>query len=220
MPVAGVAAHLRAHQNPRDYAARVRRMSSTDVDSTLAANLPVLDDSALHADFTNMIGPLENGRVIADTCDVHEESDDEDGGAASGRPPARAARQRRRRARHRRRGRRQSISSRRQRNAKRRKPLRLGRLNGPRSLETSTSTSSSQTQNGRARAATRAKKTTSARVHALSSSRSAARAQTFLTTSPTASSPSSSDGAEGHPRRRQPEGQQLRSTSLSTPKPS
>ena len=51
-----------ARINPRDYAARVRRMFSTDADSTLAANLPVLDDSALHADFAIIIGPLENGR--------------------------------------------------------------------------------------------------------------------------------------------------------------
>ena len=68
-----------ARINPRDYAARVRRMSSTTVDSTLAANLPVLDDSALHADFANVIGPLEQGRDIADTCGVHVDSDDEGG---------------------------------------------------------------------------------------------------------------------------------------------
>ena len=35
-----------ARINPRDYAARVRRMSSTVVDSRIAANLPTLDDSA------------------------------------------------------------------------------------------------------------------------------------------------------------------------------
>ena len=78
-----------ARINPRDYAARVRRMSSTVVDSRIAANLPTLDDSALHAEFDSIIGPLENGRDITDTCDVHVESDDEDdepaqqGGAAA-----------------------------------------------------------------------------------------------------------------------------------------
>ena len=78
-----------ARINPRDYAARVRRMSSTVVDSRIAANLPTLDDSALHAEFDSIIGPLENGRDIADTCDVHVDSDDEDdepaqqGGAAA-----------------------------------------------------------------------------------------------------------------------------------------
>jgi hypothetical protein len=66
-----------ARINPRDYAARVRRMSSTVVDSRIAANLPTLDDSALHAEFDSIIGPLESGRDIADTCDVHVDSDDE-----------------------------------------------------------------------------------------------------------------------------------------------
>ena len=53
--------------------AYVRHMSSTDADSALAANLPpVHDDSTLRADFASIIGPLENGRDIADTCGVHE----------------------------------------------------------------------------------------------------------------------------------------------------
>mgnify|MGYP003920014363 FL=1 len=72
-----------ARINPRDYAARVRRMSSTTVDSTLAANLPTLDDRALHADFANVIGPLEQGRDIADTCPVDESDDEDDEAAAS-----------------------------------------------------------------------------------------------------------------------------------------
>ena len=74
-----------ARINPRDYAARVRRMPSTDADSALEANLPVLDDSALHANLANTIGPLENGRDIADTCAAHEELDEEsdDGPAAA-----------------------------------------------------------------------------------------------------------------------------------------
>ena len=54
-------------------------MSPTVVDSRIAANLPSLGDSALHADFSSIIGgPLEAGRDIADTCDVHEDSEDED----------------------------------------------------------------------------------------------------------------------------------------------
>ena len=76
-----------ARINPRDYAARVRRMSSTTVDSTLAANLPTLDDRALHADFANVIGPLEQGRDIAETFPV-DESDDNDEEAASSNAPS------------------------------------------------------------------------------------------------------------------------------------
>ena len=62
------------------------------VDSTIAANLPPLDDSALHADLAHVIGPLERGRDIADTCDVYDsdddgEAEDEPGGSAQ-QPPA------------------------------------------------------------------------------------------------------------------------------------
>ena len=53
-------------------------MSPTTVDSTLAANLPALDDRALHADFANVIGSLEQGRDIADTRPVGESDDDDD----------------------------------------------------------------------------------------------------------------------------------------------
>ena len=58
-------------------------MSPTTADSTLAANLPTLDDRALHADFANVIGPLEQGRDIADTCPVDESDDDDDEAAPS-----------------------------------------------------------------------------------------------------------------------------------------
>ena len=189
-----------ARINPRDYAARVRRMSSTDADSALEANLPVLDDSALHANLANIIGPLENGRDIADTCGVHEESDEEGDESQQRRRRAQAVRPRRRHARRRERSRQHGGSNRRRQSASSRQQPSLGSANGSRTLAMSTSTTSSQTRNGRARAATLGTRTTSARARALSSSSSAARAQTSHTKSLKASSSSSSDLAEGHLR--------------------
>ena len=63
-------------------------MSATHYDSTLVANLPVLDDSALHADFAHIVGPLERGRDITETCPVYE-SDDEEAPDDSARPDVR-----------------------------------------------------------------------------------------------------------------------------------
>ena len=85
-----------ARTNPRDYAAHVRRMSATHVDSTIAAILPSLDDSALHADFAQVVGPLERGRDISETCPMYESDDDEAADAdVGGAAHAPAPRQRR-----------------------------------------------------------------------------------------------------------------------------
>ena len=67
-------------------------MSATHYDSTIVANLPVLDDSALHADFAQVVGPLERGHDISETCPVYESDDDgaadaDAGGAARASAP-------------------------------------------------------------------------------------------------------------------------------------
>lgn len=70
-----------ARTNPRDYAARVRRMSQTDVDSTISAHLPSICDSELHASMGPVVGALTSDTAIADTCDVYvsEDEDENDG---------------------------------------------------------------------------------------------------------------------------------------------
>ena len=66
-----------ARINPRDYAARVRRMSQIDVDSTISTHLPSVCDSELHANMSPVVNVLTSGTDVADTCDVYV-SDDED----------------------------------------------------------------------------------------------------------------------------------------------
>ena len=60
-----------ARINPRDYAARVRRMSQTDVDSTISAHLPSICDSELHANMGPVVNVLTSCTDVADTCDVY-----------------------------------------------------------------------------------------------------------------------------------------------------
>ena len=67
-----------ARINPRDYAARVRRMSQTDVDSTISAHLPSICDSDLHANIGPVVATLASGVDIADSCDVYDSDDDDD----------------------------------------------------------------------------------------------------------------------------------------------
>ena len=67
-----------ARINPRDYAARVRRMSQTDVDSTISAHLPSICDSELHANIGPVVETLASGVDIADICEVYESDDDDE----------------------------------------------------------------------------------------------------------------------------------------------
>ena len=71
-----------ARINPRDYAARVRRMSQTDVDSTISAHLPSICDSELHANIGPVVATLASGVDIADSCDIYESDGDDDDDAA------------------------------------------------------------------------------------------------------------------------------------------
>ena len=70
-----------ARINPRDYAARVRRMSQTDVDSTISAHLPSICDSELHANIGPVVATLASGVDIADSCDIYESDGDDDDAA-------------------------------------------------------------------------------------------------------------------------------------------
>ena len=61
-----------ARTNPRDYAAHVRRMSQTDVDSTISAHLPSICDSELHANMGPVVKALTSGAGVADTCGIYD----------------------------------------------------------------------------------------------------------------------------------------------------
>ena len=76
-----------ARINPRDYAARIRRVSQTDVDSTISAHLPSICDSELHANMGPVVNTLTSSADIADSCDVYV-SDDEDEVDGAGPAPA------------------------------------------------------------------------------------------------------------------------------------
>ena len=72
-----------ARINPRDCAARVRRMLQTDVDSTISAHLLSICDSELHGNMGPVANALTSGTDVADTCggcvfdDEDEPGDDE-----------------------------------------------------------------------------------------------------------------------------------------------
>ena len=68
-----------ARINPRDYAARVRRMSQTNVDSTIAAHLPSICDSELHASMGPVMEALAGGKDISETCPIYESDEEDDG---------------------------------------------------------------------------------------------------------------------------------------------
>ena len=183
-----------ARTNPRDYVACVRRMSATHVDPTIAANLPALDDSALHADFAQVAGPLERGRDISQTCPVYESDDDEDAGVDTGgaaqtpaRPRPRAPQQRQPRA-HRRHVRRllkrvsASVA------LQRRRQRRYDRPTANATRRQPPSRCSNTTRSVRIRQATGATGTTSARERATNSSRSAALQPTSTRTPASVSS--------------------------------
>ena len=68
-----------ARINPMDYAARVRAMVATDVDSRIASRLPQLDDDQLHKQIKAVLTKLTNGADISDVLpDDNEMSDAED----------------------------------------------------------------------------------------------------------------------------------------------
>ena len=73
-----------ARLNPADYAARVRRMVTTRVDSTIAARLPVLDDDDLHRDLASALPGLEIGKDLADLTEVHADDDSDDDAEVAG----------------------------------------------------------------------------------------------------------------------------------------
>ena len=80
--------------NPANYAAHVRRMAVAATPSLLSSNVPHIDNDDFHANIGAVVGPLESGRDIADTCDVDtdDDSDDDDAGivptTGTGPPPA------------------------------------------------------------------------------------------------------------------------------------
>ena len=67
--------------NPLDYAARVRRMVNTRVDSTIAARLPLLSDDDLHRAIMDALPAISSGRDVSEIC-ADDETDDECDGAS------------------------------------------------------------------------------------------------------------------------------------------
>ena len=62
--------------NPLDYAARVRRMVNTRVDSTIAARLPLLSDDDLHRAIMEAMPAINSGRDVSEVC-PDDETDNE-----------------------------------------------------------------------------------------------------------------------------------------------